>query len=113
MGLFSRLFSFGSKSVQPIEQTRKVLCITESRNGHPIVGWNLSTVTVHSTMIDVNRLRIALLQGFTLPIGWESVYVSGSPRIDSLHGLVSVLVADDYLVCNGNTVRLAESVVIV
>lgn len=111
MGLFSRLFGFGSKSVVP--EQRKVLLITESESGYPVITWQGKSVTVHSTVIDVNRLRVLLLQGVTLPIGWQSVSVSGNARIDNLFLLVNELAYTDYLRQSGNTIRLAEGVTVV
>ncbi len=118
MGLFSRLFSFSRKynqnceSAEPIRQTRKVLQLSESDSGYFAVSWGDNTVTVYSTVIDCNRLRVLLSQGVNLPYGWQSVYCGGGPRINSLHGLVSVLCAQGYLTFNGDVVRIADNVVL-
>lgn len=117
MGLFSRLFNFGSKSIPAVEHTRKVLQLTESPQGYPVVTWEANTVTIHTTVISVRQLRLSLLQGCNLPIGWQSVYVSGSQTIDNLEQLVVALESAGYVHKHYGTrngvLQLAEGVVIV
>lgn len=116
MGLFSRLFGFGRKSVESVpavEHTCKVIMLADCWDGILVQVDNDDPMTIHVQGRRANDIRIGLLQGITLPVGWQSVAVSGNARINNLFLLVNELTYTDYLRQSGNTVRLAEGVVIV